>query len=41
MQCECVRDALVYYGGTPEHRLSDKAKSVFIERYVFGVGLSN
>ncbi|SAK49016.1 integrase catalytic subunit [Caballeronia pedi] len=36
--CECLREALVYFGGTPEHVLFDNAKSVVIERDVFGVG---
>jgi transposase len=36
--CECLREALVYFGGTPEHVLFDNAKSVLIERDVFGVG---
>ncbi len=36
--CECLREALVYFGGTPEHVLFDNAKSVVIERDAFGVG---
>ena len=36
--CECLREALVYFGGTPEHVLFDNAKSVVIERDAFGEG---
>jgi transposase len=36
--CECLREALVYFGGTPEHVLFDNAKSVIIERDAFGEG---
>ncbi|SAL88853.1 integrase catalytic subunit [Caballeronia arvi] len=36
--CECLREALVYFGGTPQHVLFDNAKSVVIERDAFGVG---
>jgi transposase len=36
--CDCLREALVYFGGTPEHVLFDNAKSVVIERDAFGEG---
>jgi transposase len=36
--CECLREAFVYFGGTPEHVLFDNAKSVVIERDAFGEG---
>lgn len=36
--CECLSEAFVYFGGTPEHVLFDNAKSVVIERDAFGVG---
>jgi len=36
--CECLREAFVYFGGTPEQVLFDNAKSVVIERDVFGEG---
>jgi len=36
--CECLREAFVYFGGTPEQVLFDNAKSVVIERDAFGEG---
>jgi transposase len=34
--CECLREAFVYFGGTPAQVLFDNAKSVVIERDAFG-----
>jgi transposase len=36
--CECLREAFVYFGGTPEQVLFDNAKSVIVERDAFGEG---
>ncbi|MGF6574894.1 transposase [Paraburkholderia sp. GAS333] len=36
--CDCLRDGLVYVGGTPEHVPFDNPKSVAIERDAFGEG---
>lgn len=36
--CECLREAFIYVGGTPEHVLFDNAKSVIITRDAYGEG---
>ncbi len=36
--CACLRDALSYFGGTPAHLLLDNAKTMVIERDVYGRG---
>ena len=36
--CECLREAFVYFGGTPEQVLFDNAKSVIVERDAFSDG---
>lgn len=36
--CQCLREAFVYFGGTPEHVLFDNAKSVIVERDAYGDG---
>ena len=36
--CACLRDALAYFGGTPAHLLLDNAKTMVIERDVYGRG---
>lgn len=36
--CQCLQEAFVYFGGTPEQVLFDNAKSVIIERDAFGAG---
>jgi transposase len=36
--CECLREALVYFGGVPAHVLLDNPKTVVIERDFYGEG---
>ncbi len=36
--CQCLREAFVYFGGTPEQVLFDNAKSVIVERDAYGDG---
>lgn len=36
--CDCIRQALTYFGGTPAQVLFDNAKAVIIERDAFGEG---
>lgn len=36
--CECLREAFIYFGGTPEHVLFDNAKSVIVARDAYGEG---
>ena len=37
--CGCLREALAYFGGVPEHILFDNPKTVVIDRDAYGVGL--
>jgi transposase len=36
--CECLREALVYFGGVPAHVLLDNASTMVIERDAYGEG---
>jgi transposase len=36
--CACVRQALIYFGGVPQHVLFDNAKTVVVERDAYGEG---
>jgi len=36
--CDCVREALIYFGGVPRHVLFDNAKTVVVERDAYGEG---
>lgn len=36
--CECVREALVHFGGVPQHILFDNAATVVVERDAYGEG---
>jgi transposase len=36
--CTCLRDALVFFGGVPEHILFDNPRTVVIERDFYGEG---
>jgi transposase len=36
--CECLREALVYFGGVPAHVLLDNATTMVIERDAYGEG---
>jgi transposase len=36
--CECVREAVRYFGGVPRHVLFDNAKTVVVERDAYGEG---
>jgi len=36
--CECLQEAFIYFGGTPEQVLFDNAKSVIVERDTYGEG---
>lgn len=36
--CECLSEAFIHFGGTPEQVLFDNAKSVVLERDAFGEG---
>src|SRR6202034_3041244 len=36
--CTCLREALVFFGGAPEHVLFDNPKTVVIERDFYGEG---
>ncbi len=36
--CTCVREALIYFGGVPQHVLFDNAKTVVVERDAYGEG---
>jgi transposase len=36
--CACVREALTFFGGVPQHVLFDNAKTVVIERDAYGEG---
>jgi transposase len=36
--CACVREALTFFGGVPQHVLFDNAKTVVIERNAYGEG---
>lgn len=36
--CECVSEALVYFGGVPQHILFDNACTVVVERDAYGEG---
>ena len=36
--CECLREALLYFGGVPEHILFDNPKTVVIDRDAYGEG---
>jgi transposase len=36
--CTCLREALVFFGGVPEHILFDNPKTVVIERDFYGEG---
>ncbi len=38
--CECLREALIYFGGAPEHVLFDNAKSARGAAAVAGAGTS-
>jgi transposase len=37
--CNCLREALPYFGGVPEHILFDNPKTVVIDRDAYGLGL--
>ena len=36
--CECVREALQFFGGSPRHVLFDNAKTMVVERDTYGEG---
>ena len=36
--CECLREALVYFGGVPRHVLFDNATTIVVERDAYGEG---
>ncbi len=36
--CTCLREALIFFGGVPEHVLLDNPKTVVIERDFYGLG---
>jgi transposase len=36
--CGCLREALMFFGGTPEHVLFDNPKTIVIERDFYGEG---
>jgi transposase len=36
--CACLREALIFFGGTPEHVLFDNPKTIVIERDFYGEG---
>ncbi len=36
--CRCLREAMPYFGGVPEHILFDNPKSIVIDRDAYGVG---
>ena len=36
--CACVREALLYFGGVPQHVLFDNAKTIIVERDAYGEG---
>jgi transposase len=36
--CECLREALVYFGGVPRHILFDNASTIVVERDAYGEG---
>jgi transposase len=36
--CECLREALVYFGGVPAHVLLDNAGTIVVERDAYGEG---
>jgi transposase len=36
--CECLREALLAFGGLPRHVLFDNAKTIVVERDAYGDG---
>jgi transposase len=36
--CACLREALIFFGGVPEHVLLDNPRTVVIERDFYGIG---
>jgi transposase len=36
--CECLREAFIHFGGTPEQVMFDNAPSIIIERDAYGEG---